>query len=503
MTRPAEVIVGLDLGTTAVKAVAFGVDAVWRHMEEREYPLLSPAPGWQVQDTETIMAAVLDALAACVRGVGGAAVAAISVSTAMHGLIGLGDRRQPLTPLVTWADGRSAEEARELHARGIAGALHRETGTPVHSQSPLTKIIWFARNEPELASKVRWWVGLKDFALMRLTGQLVAELSSASATGMLSMATRHWSPAALEACGVVEDRLPEVVPTTAVLALKDDVASSVGMPSGTPVVAGAADGPLGNLGTGAMERGEVGISLGTSGAARMAVAEPWVDDRGALFCYALTHDCWVVGGAISNGGAVVRWAGEALAPDLAAGGDEAVLELAATAPPGSDGLVMLPYLLPERAPLWDPTLPGACLGLRSFHTRAHLVRAAVEGVCLQLSSVVKVLDGFVPVTSLRVTGGAFRAPLWREVMAAVMNRPLHVVASSGGTALGAAALGLYALGRTADLSAGVVLLDPASQSTEPVQPDPEFVEVYARLAASLPDLIEALQKIAAIHLNRA
>lgn len=499
MTRPAEVIVGLDLGTTAVKAVAFGVDAVWQYKEEREYPLLSPEPDWHVQDPETILAAVLDALSACVRGAGGAAVAGVSASTAMHGLIGLDERRRPLTPLLTWADGRAAEQARELRARGLAAALHRETGAPVHSQSPLAKIMWFARHEPDVCSRVRWWVGLKDFILMHLAGRLVTELSSASASGMLSIRTRHWSPTALELCGISPDNLPEILPTTAILGLGAEVASRVGLPSGTPLVAGAADGPLGNLGTGAMSRGEVGVSLGTSGAARIAVAEPGVDERGALFCYALTDACWVVGGAISNGGSVVRWAGEALAPDPRGGGDDAVMELAATAPPGCDGLVMLPYLFPERAPLWDPDLPGAYLGLRSSHTRAHLVRAAIEGVCLQLSAVVKLLDAVEPVTSLRVTGGAFRAPLWREVMAAVMNRPLYVVASSGGTALGAAALGLYALGRTEELSAGVLVLDPASQSSAAIRPDPSLVAVYARAAASIPGLIEALQKVAGVH----
>jgi gluconokinase len=311
------------------------------------------------------------------------------------------------------------------------------------------------------------------------------------------MATRRWSPTALELCRVSADALPELLPTTAVLGLGAEAASRVGLKAGTPVVAGAADGPLGNLGTGAMSPGEVGISLGTSGAARMVVAEPRVDANGALFCYALTDDLWVVGGAISNGGSVVRWAGDALAPDL--GGDDAVVDLAATAPPGCDGLLMLPYLLPERAPFWDPSLPGAYLGLQASHTRAHLVRAAIEGVCLQLGAVVGLLDRLEPVRSAWGTGGAFRAPLWRDVMAAVVNRPLYMVASSGGTALGAAALGLYALGRTAELSDGVLALDPASQSSEPVEPDPALVEVYARVAASLSGAVEALQKAAGLH----
>jgi gluconokinase len=276
---------------------------------------------------------------------------------------------------------------------------------------------------------VRWWVGLKDYVLWWLTGTLVTELSSASGTGLLDLAARTWDPRAVSLAGISVDRLPPVRSSTATLGLSTELAGRLGLRPGTPVVLGAGDGPLGNLGTGALEPGVAGLSLGTSGAIRMVVPRPQVDPGGTLFCYALTENAWVVGGAVSNGGIVVRWAGQALAPDVAekAGGahaDEALLDLAASVPPGNEGLVMLPYLMAERAPLWDPDLPGACLGLRRRHTRAHLVRAAVEGVCLQLSTILANLDRIEPVTSLRVTGGAFRSPLWREVMAATLDRPL-------------------------------------------------------------------------------
>jgi len=229
----------------------------------------------------------------------------------------------------------------------------------------------------------------------------------------------------------------------------------------------------------------------------MVVPEPGVDEQGTLFCYALTDTAWVVGGAISNGGVVVRWAGSSLAPDLA--GDEALLELAATAPAGCDGLVMLPYLLAERAPLWDPDLPGAYLGLRRDHTRAHLIRAAVEGVCLQLKVVLDHLDRLHPVESLRVTGGTFRSPLWREVMAAALERPLYVVGDAEGTALGAAALGLFALGRAPDLGGAVEQLsDPAAAEPVRIDPDPELAATYRRQRAAVLPLISALSAVAGL-----
>ena len=462
--QPNEVVVGLDVGTTAVKAVAFGLGSGWRRTSVREYPLLQPAPGWRTQDPDVVLNATWAALRDCLSQVSGARVAAVSVSTAMHGLIGLDVRKHPVTPLVTWADARAGEESRYLHTSGQAAALHAATGTPVHPMSPLTKLMWFSRHEPEVCARVRWWVGLKDYLLLALTGTLATELSSASGTGLLDLAARGWHHDAVALAGITVDQLPPVLATTSVLSLAPTAAFRTGLPAGTPVVAGAADGPLGNLGTGAMTPGVAGLSLGTSGALRMVVREPVLDGERGLFCYALTDDAWVVGGAISNGGAVVRWAGEVFGGDLrpADSGpppDAELLERAARVPPGSDGLVMLPYLLAERSPTWDPDLTGAFLGIRHSHTRDHFVRAAVEGVARQLAAVLQQLDGVTPVTSIRGTGGALRSPLWREVLAAALGRPLHVTGEAEGTALGAAALGLFAIGRASSLMDGTRVLE--------------------------------------------
>ncbi len=402
-----------------------------------------------MQDPDAVLEAAGEALAECVSVTGSAEVLAVSVSAAMHGLIALDADLRPLTPLVTWADTRAREEARALGRSGLGRQLHLVTGAPAHAMTPLAKLMWFAHHEPGVWASARWWIGLKDYVLLWLTGRLVTELSSASATGLLDMAARTWSSTALDVSGVPAERLPPILATTATLPLAAETAARVGLLAGTPVVVGAADGPLANLGTGAIVPGVAGLSLGTSGAVRLTVDRPRLEAGHELFCYALTDSAWVVGGALSNGGAVVRWARRSLAPDLAsavgdAGGDEAALRLAETVPPGSDGLVMVPYLLPERLPGLDPDVPGAYLGLRRDHTRAHLVRAAVEGVCLQLRAVLEELDRLHHVVAVHATGGTFRSPLWREVAAAVLDRPLHVIADAEGTALGAAALALLA-----------------------------------------------------------
>jgi gluconokinase len=439
----ADVIIGLDVGTTAVKVAAFGVGETRGMLAKAlaEYPLEQPQPGWQVQDPASVLSGIDSAVADCVARLGSARVVGISLSTAMHGLVGLDAQHSPLTPLVTWADSRARDEARQLRQQGLARELLHRSGTPVHPMSPLLKLIWFTRHEPRLTGQVRWWAGLKDYVLHHLTGELVTELSSASAS-------------------------------------------------------------LGNLGTGAITPGVAGLSLGTSGAVRMVVSKPSSDAGGRLFCYALTDDAWVIGGAVSNGGITLRWAGETFAPDLVAKGhaDTDVLELAAEAPAGSDGLLMLPYVLSERAPLWDPDLAGAYLGIRAHHTRGHFIRAAVEGVCLQLSTIVNSLDTVAPVQSIRATGGPFRSDLWRQVMAATLGRPMSVEADAGGTALGAAALGWYALGGSSSLTDALAAVGGPrlDVSAATVAVTPSAVAAYAQLRANVRALIDGYEEVAAM-----
>jgi len=502
VTEHAEVILGLDVGTTAVKVAAFGVHGRSQQSPlpstQREYRLEQPQPGWQVQDPHAVLTAIDAAVAECVGRLGGARVLALSLSAAQHGLIGLDNRLEPLTPLVTWADSRAVDEARELRAGGRAMDLLERTGTPVHQMSPLVKLVWFARHQPELAASARWWVGLKDYVLQHLTGELVTELSSASATGLLNLQARDWDESALALAGVRHDQLPPVLPTTTVLKLRPELAGGYQLEPGLPVVVGAADGPLGNLGTGAIAPGVAGLSLGTSGAVRMAVPEPRFDPSGRLFCYALTDDLWVTGGAVSNCGIALRWAGETFAPDLVSGGhaDAELLALAQQAPVGSDGLVLLPYILSERAPLGD--VAGALLGIRSHHTSRHFLRAAVEGVCLQMSTIVNALDTVAPVTTVRATGGPFRSNLWAHVMAATLDRPLVIQTDAGGTALGAAALGWFALGGAETLPEALTAVGGPGQDNghPPVPVTAEEVAGYARLRASVPALIAAYAEVA-------
>lgn len=498
-----EYVVGIDVGTTAAKVSGFGLNGGRRYSASREYPLDQPRPGWEVQDPDGVWGAVAEALREVVDAAGRRPVC-VCLSSAMHGLIGLDGSLRPKTPLLTWADSRASDVAGELRATPQGAELHRISGTPVHPMSPLTKLIWFQRFDPDTANHVRHWVGLKDWIVLQLTGELVAELSTASGSGLLDLRARDWNPAALDLAGIVRGQLPPVVPTTTQLPLAAGPAGAVGLPPGLPVVVGAGDGPLGNLGVRALTPGVAGLSLGTSGAVRMVVDRPGIDPGGKLFCYALTDEVWVSGGAVSNGGIVVRWLGELFGPGLKLGPGDSVdarlLDLAAGVGIGAEGLAMLPYLLAERAPLWNPGIPGAFLGVSRAHTPAHFARAAIEGVAQQLSTIVAALDQLTAVTQVRATGGVFRSTLWRDLIAAASGRPLVVTGGADGTALGAAALGLFALGRAQSLAQALDQLDRGgSGDAEPYVAPAADVAAYARLRSELPGRLAIYAEVAALY----
>jgi gluconokinase len=491
----AEVVLGVDIGTTATKVIALDTEGMLRSTAHAGYPLEEPNPGEAVQHPDAILDAVLRSLAevsAEVRDLG-LNVAAVSLSSAMHSLLAVDAAGRPLTPSITWADERAAAEAERLRVTPEGRALHRRTGTPIHAMSPLAKLLWFREHQPEVLATARCWMGIKEHVVRRLTGECVVDHSIASGMGLFALAALDWDPEALWLAGIDAGRLPMPVPTTTVLeGLRPSVAGSVGLDPATPVVVGAGDGPLANLGVGAVRPGTAACSIGTSGAVRVAVEQPAVDEAGHLFCYALTTERWLSGGAINNGGVVLRWLAEALAPDLGEHAESALLALAGQAPAGSEGLLMLPHLYGERAPHWSAWARGAYLGLTHTHRREHLVRAALEGVCLQMAVVLdSVRAAGAEVRQVRATGGFARSPLWRQLLTDVLGVDVHFPAGTEGSSRGAALLGLVALGRIPGIDAagdGVGI-------AEVRHPDPAASAVYAELRPVFDAVHDALAPV--------
>lgn len=286
-------------------------------------------------------------------------------------------------------------------------------------------------------------------------GKLVVDYSIASATGLFNLNQLTWDKDALAAASIDAEQLPEPVDTSYCLqGLPKLIAAELNLLPDTPFVVGASDGVLANLGIGAIDPGIYAVTIGTSGAVRGVVNQPRTDEKERLFCYALSKDFWVVGGAINNGGIMMRWVRDQLATLEAAdarkeGEDpyEVLTRLAESVSPGAEGLIFLPLLSGERAPYWNANARGVFFGLTLYHEKKHMIRAVMEGVMYRIYSVVAALEENIgPAKEIRASGGFARSSFWRQMLADVLASPVTIPASIQSSGVGAAKLGLKAIG---------------------------------------------------------
>lgn len=456
-------ILAADIGTTSAKTLVIDREGSVRASHSIEYPLHTPAADRAEQDPLEIFQAIVQGIAAVMQkaGIGPEEVLCVSFSSAMHSLIAVDRELQPLTPCITWADNRSAKYAAELRKNGLGQAIYARTGTPIHPMSPLTKLMWFRDHEPELVKQTFKFIGIKEFVFAKLFDRFIIDHSLASATGLFNLERLDWDEEALRLAGVSREQLSEPVSTTfRIEGMKPQYSEAMGLLQDTPFIVGASDGVLANLGVGAFEQGVVAVTIGTSGAVRSVVTKPQTDPHGRLFCYALKEDFWVVGGPINNGGIMLRWVRDQLATLEAEearrlGEDpyDYLTELASQVKAGSDGLLFLPLLAGERAPYWNANARGVFFGLSLVHEKKHMIRAVLEGVMFRIQSVTVALEEMTgAVKEIRASGGFARSALWRQILADVTGTRVTVTDSIESSGVGAALLGLLAMGEIKDFS---------------------------------------------------
>ena len=453
-----------------------------------DYPLLRPATAAAEQDPEQIFQAVLETIRTCVLTdpTAGRRLVCVSFSAAMHSVIAVDASGTPLTRSITWADNRAAAWAERIKRDWAGDAIYRRTGTPIHPMSPLAKLVWLREEQPAVFTQAARFIGIKEYVFFRLFGSYLVDHSIASATDLLNLAALDWDEGAVMLAGVRRDQLSTLVPTTHhVQGLAPSVAQHLGIAADTPFVVGANDGVLSNLGVDAIRPGEVAVTIGTSGAMRAVVDKPLTDPSGRTFCYALTERHWVVGGPVNNGGIILRWvrdefaaAESETAKRLGIDPYEVLTRIAERISAGAEGLLFHPYLAGERAPLWNANLRGSFFGLAMHHRKEHMIRAVLEGVIFNLHSILPAVESLVGTsTSIKATGGFARSGLWRQMMADVFNRDVVVPESFESSCLGAAVLGLYALGRIDSLDA----VRPMVGATHRHSPIAKNVALYERL----------------------
>jgi xylulokinase len=490
----AQYLLGIDVGTGGTRALVVGHDGrIVASATEEHQAFASPQIGWAEQHPEdwwrATGLAVRRALAAA--ALDSEQIACVGFSGQMHGAVLLDAAGEVVRPALIWCDVRTEKQCSDLNRQIGAERIIQLTSNPALPNFTLTKLLWVREQEPDHWARVRSVMLPKDYVRFRLTGERATDVADASGTLLLDVARRRWSSEILNATGIDPAFLPSLHESPDVCArISAAGAEATGLAQGTPVVAGAGDQAAGATGMGIVQPGSVSATIGTSGVVFAATDRPALDPKGRLhtFCHALPGR-WHVMGVTQAAGLSLRWLRDQLLSGSTRNGADPYDLLtaeAATVAAGSDGLLWTPYLMGERTPHLDGTARAALVGLTASHTRAHIVRAILEGVAFSLKDTFSIFEEMnVPVKSIRLGGGGARSPLWRQIQADVYGHDVEIVEAEEGAAYGAALL--------AGVGAGVwPSVDTACQAVVRVR---ERVPLNERNAATMSRAYDSYKRV--------
>jgi gluconokinase len=475
-TRPCTI--GLDIGTTTVKALAFDHSGQRIAGSSAEVTTLLQDENAE-QDPDDVCSLCVEVLARTTASALGSGyyIGRIGISAAMHSILAVSDDDTPLTNAMLWMDGRANLEAEELWSSGLGRQLYQRTGTPVHSMSPLAKLLWLRRWRPDIWRRSARFVSLKEWIWHRWLGSWQIDTSIASSTGLYRLQTGTWDDQALALLDLSPARLSTLVPTTFTSrGLQEPELTSAGLTGSTPVTIGASDGVLANLGMRAIDPGALVLTIGTSCAVRRGSSIPYTNPDTRTFCSVLAPERFIIGGASNSGGVVLDWLKNLLCSQAGTAAPQeaervwlGLLEQASSS--SSEGLVCLPYVAGERAPLWDAGASGLFFGLRLHHRPEHLVRAAVEGLLFNAYWLAEDLLSLTPPPEYLMTTGGVLSPIWIQQLASnIFGLPVFPGSRSDASARGAALL--------ADIAAGRADWPSAARPAEPPAAMPSTTQEY-------------------------
>ncbi len=484
-------VLGLDVSTTATKAVLLDTSGGVQAAACPEYTFETPHPLWSEQDPERwwdgTMQAVRGVLSA--SGVRGEDVEAVGLGGQMHGLVALDSHDQVLRPAILWNDQRTEDECELIRETIGKDRLIATTGNDALPGFTAPKIVWVHRHEPEVWARIAHVLLPKDFVRLRLTGDHAVDRADGAGTLLFDLAARDWSGEVVEALGIEPAWLPRTYEGPEVTgSISSGAAEATGLRAGTPVVAGGGDQAAAAVGVGAVEPGVASVSLGTSGVVFATTDGPLIDPEGRLhsFCHSVPARWHVMGVMLSAAGSL-QWFRDALAPGVAF---PALVDEAAEIPPGSDGLLFLPYLSGERTPHPDPRARGAFVGLVTRHGRSHMTRSVLEGVAFGLRDSLELMRtvGVGGFDQVRATGGGSKSLLWRQILADVLETTVVTTTTSEGAAHGAAILAAVGAGWFADVEEACRRFVTLGDRVDPSDALPLYRERYAQYRSLYPAL---------------
>jgi xylulokinase len=485
-------VLGIDNTTTATKAVLVDDDGSVVGLGSSDYPYDVPRPLWSEQDPELWWSGTVDAIRSVLSrtGVRGDDVAAIGLTGQMHGLVLLDAADRVLRPAILWNDQRTTEACDEIRAAVGFERLVAITGNDALTGFTAPKLVWVRDHEPAVWDRAAHVLLPKDFVRLRLTGDHALDKADGAGTILFDLAARDWSPAVLDALRIPAAWLPPTFEGPVVTGvLSAAAAAATGLRAGTPVIAGGGDQSANAVGVGVIDPGTVALSLGTSGVVFAATDAPIVEPRGRVhaFCHAVP-DRWHLMSVMLSAAGSFRWFRDTLAPGedfgaLAASGGEV--------PAGSEGLFFLPYLTGERSPHPDPLARGAFVGLTVTHDRRHLTRSVLEGVAYGLRDGLDLMTaaGMPGPTTIRASGGGIASPVWRQILADVLEADIATVGTTEGAAYGAGVLAAVGAGwfeRVADATdawvSTTVVASPGPDAGAYREGHARYRELYPALA---------------------
>jgi gluconokinase len=487
-------VIGIDIGTGSTKAVAVNAIGEVLYSVQKAYKTTHTQNGYHEQSPEHIWQAVVYCLRELILKII-ALPKAISFSSAMHSVLAVDKKGFPLTSLLIWSDSRNASIAEDLKNSSLGEIFYNATGTPIHAMSPLCKIKWLKENKPEIFAQTHKFISIKEYIWWKLFDVYEVDYSIASATGLFAFEKLSWYTKALDWAGINEAQLSLPVNTNYTRQYLDpDKAALLNINSNTTFNIGASDGCLANIGSFATEPGIAAITIGSSGAVRVVSKHPILDFAAMPFSYRLNENKYICGGAINNGGIVVEWLlknflsiNEPTEKDY-----KHLFKTIETILPGCDGLLFLPYLTGERAPVWDAKSCGVFFGIKSHHTSAHFIRAAIEGICFAIYDTLQMIDNDTNIQQLHVSGGFTQSETWLQLIADVTGKNLHLLKTEDASAVGAAYLALEILGIKLTLPGNTTIIQPRMHHHHIYQ---QNFSIYNSLYSSLKEAMHKLYQL--------
>jgi gluconokinase len=480
-----EYILGIDIGTGSTKGVALDLNYEPIDSVQHYYASDSPMAGYSEQEPGEIWNAFRRCMAEIIDRMGSNPVV-VGLSSAMHSLISVDEACVPLAPMMTWADSRSSDVATRIKTSDQGMDIYKRTGTPIHAMSPLCKIIWLHEHQPELFDLTYKFISIKEYIWYHLFKEFKIDQSIASCTGLFDVEGLNWAEDALLMAGITESRLS--VPVSTSYSRKDA--------SGVTFVIGASDGCLANLGSDAIEPGVAALTIGTSGAIRISSKKAVFNEQAMTFSYLLDEQTYICGGPVNNGGIALQWFlkntldKEELLTDDYTSFFEKVTGTAA----GSKGLIFLPYLTGERAPIWDSDSCGTFFGLRLHHRQEHLSRAVLEGICYALNEVLQAVEQYSEeIRQINVSGGFVHSRIWMEILADITGKEVVLLQTEDASAVGAAYLAAKAIGLDQDYPSSSI---KEKQTIEPNLGNHELYRKIFKIYQQLyPNLKESMRQL--------